>query len=78
MNKGHTRESCPEDTFKLAQSNGPYPGASATFLENLLSRSLPVGGRSDESGTVGEDDVPPAFLGTEQCNFFDLTIFLRF
>jgi len=36
------------DDFKLAQSNGPYPGASATFLEGFFGRSVVAIGESKD------------------------------
>jgi len=44
--------SCPDD-LRLAQSNGPYPGASATFFEGFFGRSVVAIGASkdDEDAT---------------------------
>ena len=50
-NKGRTRRSCPDD-FKLAQSNGPHPGASATFLEGFLGRSIVAIGTSKDEDAI--------------------------
>ena len=47
----HTRRSRPDD-FRLAQSSGPYPGASATFLEGFLGRSVVANGASKDDDTI--------------------------
>jgi len=45
------RRSCPDD-FKAAQSSGPYPGASATFLEGFLGRSVVANGASKDDDAI--------------------------
>ena len=57
MNERRTRKSVP-DALSAAQSNGPYPGASATFSRIFFTGGFVVlGGRPK----VDEDDV-----GTER------------
>ena len=48
---GRTLRSWPDD-FRLAQSSGPYPGASATFLEGFFGRSVVAIGASKDDDVV--------------------------
>lgn len=49
--RGRTLRSSPDD-FRLAQSNGPYPGARATFFEGFLGRSVVAIGASKDDDAI--------------------------